>query len=113
MYNFLKHFSYFATFKVLLDNYTDDNETGTTEAPEECPPGTKWNECKISCNQLCESYKYDLRLTHQCRLLSKCLPGCTNETSTTGKYWRDEYTLVSKEDCTCATKNGTFVKVIK
>jgi len=81
-----------------------------------CSDGFRWQGCKVMCNQVCHSFENQLKHKNMCIYPQKCIGGCVkeNQQSTAcpvGSMWRDNNTCVSKDDCTCFSRNGTQVKV--
>lgn len=81
-----------------------------------CSDGFRWQGCKVMCNQVCHSFENQLKHTKSCVYPQTCIGGCVKESEKytacpVGSMWRDNNTCVSKDDCTCFSRNGTQVKV--
>lgn len=101
---------YVKNFYIIFAAPPTTEQTTATEITS-CLPGTEWSDCKINCNQLCNYYKHELNEQGLCLRSQKCIPGCANKTCPNDMFWRDESTCVMREQCTCATTNGSLAKV--
>ncbi|XP_022255312.1 hemocytin-like [Limulus polyphemus] len=94
--------------------------TPTSVAPvtptSPCPPGVDWDFCAFRCEQTCISFLKQLNSHGECKAVRSneqedCVAGCKHVFCQPPYLWRDEYTCVLPQECTCVLDDGTVVSV--
>ncbi|KAG8199486.1 hypothetical protein JTE90_009334 [Oedothorax gibbosus] len=82
----------------------------TTENP--CPSGQIYDECAYNCEQMCFSFVHEM--SEKCGSAKDgCIAGCRPESGCLSpNVWRDYYTCVSKDECTCLYTGGDELTVM-
>ncbi|XP_076369994.1 hemocytin-like isoform X2 [Tachypleus tridentatus] len=79
-----------------------------------CPPGVEWDFCAFRCDQICISFLKELQVRGECKAVRSneqddCVAGCKHVFCQPPYLWRDEYTCVLPQECTCVLDDGTVV----
>lgn len=77
-----------------------------------CPSGQVYDECAYNCEQMCFSFVYEM--SEKCNVAKNgCIAGCRPEIGCIfPNVWRDYYTCVSKDECTCLYTEGDKLTVM-
>lgn len=73
-------------------------------------PAVPVDKC-INCNQLCHYFKTKVTGQNDCQTPKICVNDSLNVNCSADTFWRDPSTCVSKDACTCSSRNGTLVTV--
>ncbi|GIY74808.1 EGF-like repeat and discoidin I-like domain-containing protein 3 [Caerostris extrusa] len=74
--------------------------TTTVTTVNPCPDGEVYDECAYRCDQMCSSFTH--QMTSRCVSFTNCVPACRPIAGCQPpNVWRDYYTCVPKEECTC------------
>ncbi|XP_049862899.1 hemocytin [Schistocerca gregaria] len=82
--------------------------------PNLCGPGGVFVECAVSCDNMCHGFSKVSELVGSCTENRRCEPGCVPEKIKNGcppgYLMRDRETCVKKEDCTCLSDQGIYIR---